>query len=317
MVAGCVEEQVCAGGLIKYGGGKGRRERRWWHGNREESVQNALLHHLHAGITPYLVGASSCLHRWHRHSLHPTLDIHLLRVLLLVQNRLVELQFPLFPCGYPLRLPGPLCCCDLWVSCIPFCIFLCNRGSSLVCCRSAPVLCFVVSWTFCLLHAPGAYFVCEIPSLCHGHYLGITVILGIASMAFLSAKAGLYNTFDTRTEISPVAAVEGQHHLGFPLLLISSCVFALVHIVVGYKSWCQARRKLAFFSTDPESVSSSSKHSFIWQALKKVSVFLFPLWYWALNSNDLCGCRFWSLRSVETHTQESLEWQPLPLFPGN
>jgi hypothetical protein len=48
-----------------------------------------------------------------------------------------------------------------------------------------------------------------------------------------------------------------------------------------------------------------------------VSVFLFPLWYWALNSNDLCGCRFWSLRSVETHTQESLEWQPLPLFPGN
>jgi hypothetical protein len=51
-------------------------------------------------------------------------------------------------------------------------------------------------------------------------------------MAFLSAKAGLYNTFDTRTGISPVAAVEGQHHLGFPLLLISSCVFALVHIVV-------------------------------------------------------------------------------------
>jgi len=102
------------------------------------------------------------------------------------------------------------------------------------------------------------------------------VILGIASMAFLSAKAGLYNTFDTRTGISPVAAVEGQHHLGFPLLLISSCVFALVHIVVGYKSWCQARRKLAFFSTDPESVSSSSKHSFIWQALK-VSAFLFLL----------------------------------------
>jgi hypothetical protein len=51
-------------------------------------------------------------------------------------------------------------------------------------------------------------------------------------MAFLSAKASLYNTFDTRTWISPVAAVEGQHHLGFPLLLISSCVFALVHIVV-------------------------------------------------------------------------------------
>ncbi len=73
---------------------------------------------------------------------------------------------------------------------------------------------------------------CEILSLCHGHYLGIIVILGIASMAFLSAKAGLYNTFDTRIGISPMVAVEGQHHLGFPLLLISSCVFALVHIVV-------------------------------------------------------------------------------------
>jgi len=63
VVAGCDGEQVCAGGLIKDGGGKGRRERRRWHGNCEESVQNALLHYLHAGITPYLVDASSCLHR--------------------------------------------------------------------------------------------------------------------------------------------------------------------------------------------------------------------------------------------------------------
>jgi pimeloyl-ACP methyl ester carboxylesterase len=98
---------------------------------------------------------------------------------------------------------------------------------------------------------------CGIPSLCHGPYLGITVVSGIASTAFLSAKACLYNTFDSRNGISPVvaAAVEREHRLGFPLLLISSAVFALVHIVVAYKSRCQARRKLTFFLTDAESVS--------------------------------------------------------------
>ncbi len=100
---------------------------------------------------------------------------------------------------------------------------------------------------------------CGIPSLCHGPYLGITVVSGIASTAFLSAKACLYNTFDPGNGISPVvaAAVEREHRLGFPLLLISSAVFALVHIVVAYKSRCQARRKLTFFLTDAESVSSS------------------------------------------------------------
>jgi len=103
-----------------------------------------------------------------------------------------------------------------------------------------------------------AYFVCEVPSLCHGPYLGITVISGIVTMVFLSAKACLYNTFDSRNGISPVAVVDGQHRLGLPFLLISSAVFALVHIMVAYKSRCQARRKLAFFLMDSESVSSSS-----------------------------------------------------------
>ncbi|CAK9195848.1 unnamed protein product [Sphagnum jensenii] len=102
-----------------------------------------------------------------------------------------------------------------------------------------------------------AYFVCEVPSLCHGPYLGITVISGIVTMVFLSAKACLYNTFDSRNGISPVAVVDGQHRLGLPFLLISSAVFALVHIMVAYKSRCQARRKLAFFLMDSESVSVS------------------------------------------------------------
>ncbi len=99
---------------------------------------------------------------------------------------------------------------------------------------------------------------CGIPSLCRGPYLGITVVSGIVSTAFLSAKARLSNTFDSRNGISPVvaAAVERERHLGFPLLLISSAVFALVHIVVAYKSRCPARCKLTFFLMDAESVSS-------------------------------------------------------------
>jgi hypothetical protein len=84
------------------------------------------------------------------------------------------------------------------------------------------------------------------------------VISGIVTTVFLSAKACLYNTFDSRNGISPVAVVDGQHRLGLPFLLISSAVFALVHIMVAYKSRCQARRKLAFFLMDAESVSSSS-----------------------------------------------------------
>jgi hypothetical protein len=90
--------------------------------------------------------------------------------------------------------------------------------------------------------------------------LGITIVSGIVSTAFLSAKAHLSNTFDSRNKISPVvaAAVERERRLGFPLLLISSAVFALVHIVVACKSRCLARRKLTFFLTDAESVSSSN-----------------------------------------------------------
>ncbi len=84
------------------------------------------------------------------------------------------------------------------------------------------------------------------------------MISGIVTTVFLSAKACLYNTFDSRNGISPVAVVDGQHRLGLPFLLISSAVFALVHIMVAYKSRCQARRKLAFFLMDAESVSSSS-----------------------------------------------------------
>lgn len=220
--------------------------------------------------------------------------------------------------------------------------FLCFR-------RTSSLSSYISCSCSCSFLCTGAYFVCEVPSLCHGPYLGITVISGIVTMVFLSAKACLYNTFDSRNGISPVAVVDGQHRLGLPFLLISSAVFALVHIMVAYKSRCQARRKLAFFLMDAESVSSSSilsllascicsqdkfsvnmsssllpcfvrdgcrmgHHQFSLLAFCICSEFFSSLWrcMCILKQQHLCViCRFLSPRSVETLTQEILGLLPL------
>lgn len=89
-----------------------------------------------------------------------------------------------------------------------------------------------------------AYAVCGIPSLCHGPYLGVTIVSGIGTTVMLAVKASLYENFERR------------HKLGLPLLLVSSAVFALAHIVVAYKARCQARRKLCFDRSDMDGVSS-------------------------------------------------------------
>lgn len=99
-----------------------------------------------------------------------------------------------------------------------------------------------------------AYTICGTPSLCHGPYLGITLVFGIATTAFLSAKVCFYGNFESPLG-SPVAIPESSNRLALPLLLISSAVFALVHIFVAYKARCHARRKLCFERTDPEGVS--------------------------------------------------------------
>jgi pimeloyl-ACP methyl ester carboxylesterase len=96
-----------------------------------------------------------------------------------------------------------------------------------------------------------AYTICGTPSLCHGPYLGITLVFGIATTAFLSAKVCFYGNFESPLG-SPVAIPESSNRLALPLLLISSAVFALVHIFVAYKARCHARRKLCFERTDPE-----------------------------------------------------------------
>lgn len=78
------------------------------------------------------------------------------------------------------------------------------------------------------------YAVCGVPSLCHGPYLGVTIVSGIGTAVMLSVKACLHANFKR----------------GLPLLLIASAVFALAHIVVAYKARCRARRKLFFDRSD-------------------------------------------------------------------
>lgn len=137
----------------------------------------------------------------------------------------------------------------------------------------APTLAKVTfSWIrglMCIICIPGAYAVCGVPSLCHGPYLLITIISGIGTTVFLSVKASLYDNYDIFTG-SPVPSMERRHKMGLPLLLVSSAVFALLHIIVAYKARCQARRKLCFDRSDME--ASTSKISLnMYQRVTRVS----------------------------------------------
>jgi len=111
-----------------------------------------------------------------------------------------------------------------------------------------------------------AYAVCGIPSLCHGPYLLITIASGVGTTVFLSVKASLYDNVDTVMG-SPVQASDRRHKMGLPLLLVSSAIFALIHIFVAYKARCQARRKLCFDRSDLEVSSSKS----MYQRVSRVS----------------------------------------------
>ena len=100
----------------------------------------------------------------------------------------------------------------------------------------------------------GAYALCGIPSLCHGPYLGMTIVSGIGTTVFLSVKVSVYENFPVYTA-SPISAVERRHKTGLSLLLVLSAVFALVHIFVAYKARCRARRKLCYDRVDSDGVS--------------------------------------------------------------
>ncbi|TVU35775.1 hypothetical protein EJB05_17678 [Eragrostis curvula] len=94
--------------------------------------------------------------------------------------------------------------------------------------------------------------------LSHGPYLGTTTFCSLASLLILIIKASVYSPVqDIGPELSPSFA---DHKLnlkklwGMPVLFLSSLVFALGHVIVAYRTSCQARRKLLIHRIDPESV---------------------------------------------------------------
>lgn len=115
-----------------------------------------------------------------------------------------------------------------------------------------------------------AYAVCGVPSLCHGPYLGIAIVSGIGTTVFLSVKASMYENFYASTG-APMSVGERGHKMGLPLLLVSSAVFALLHIFVACKARCQARRKLCFDKIDLDGVSTSKLSMNGYQRISRVS----------------------------------------------
>lgn len=68
----------------------------------------------------------------------------------------------------------------------------------------------------------------------------------------------MYENFYASTG-APMSVGERGHKMGLPLLLVSSAVFALLHIFVACKARCQARRKLCFDKIDLDGVSNGCK----------------------------------------------------------
>eukprot|EP00249_Psilotum_nudum_P017785 c26490_g1_i2 orf=663-2615(-) len=98
-----------------------------------------------------------------------------------------------------------------------------------------------------------AYSVCGIPTFTYGPYVATAAICGLISTILLIVKASLFSlSFDGAG--LPASVLTVRHGWGMPSLFLSSMVLALGHIVVAYRTRCQARRKLHFYRLDHEAV---------------------------------------------------------------
>ncbi|GJM93729.1 hypothetical protein PR202_ga10312 [Eleusine coracana subsp. coracana] len=102
------------------------------------------------------------------------------------------------------------------------------------------------------------YIMSDTSGLSHGPYLGTTTFCSLASLLILIIKASVYSpVHDIGPELSPSLADHKQNLKklwGMPVLFLSSLVFALGHVIVAYRTSCQARRKLLIHHIDSESI---------------------------------------------------------------
>ncbi|EFJ22111.1 hypothetical protein SELMODRAFT_106067 [Selaginella moellendorffii] len=107
-----------------------------------------------------------------------------------------------------------------------------------------------------------AYSLCSSPSS-YRPYFGITVICGVSTAIFLTAKAALFSF-----GVPPTVLEEVQHmrnSWALPFLFLSSMAFGLAHIIMAHRARYQASRKLLFRWEDEEA-SLTSELRYLLQA---------------------------------------------------
>ncbi|KFK35772.1 hypothetical protein AALP_AA4G034100 [Arabis alpina] len=98
----------------------------------------------------------------------------------------------------------------------------------------------------------GLSWICEDTRLAYGHYLGTVMLSSFGGFLILLVKTCVF-TVNThmKTNVYYFKIVWGM-----PILLLSSTVFGLAHVVVAYRMRCGARRKLMYHKIDQEAVLS-------------------------------------------------------------
>ncbi|AAF30324.1 unknown protein; 18223-15857 [Arabidopsis thaliana] len=96
-------------------------------------------------------------------------------------------------------------------------------------------------------------WLCEDTRLAYGLYLETVMLSSFGGILLLLVKTCVFTVNSTLEEAK-------VYHLkiswGMPVLLLSSAVFGLAHVVVAYRKSCGARRKLMYHKIDQEAVLS-------------------------------------------------------------
>ncbi|XP_010479793.1 PREDICTED: uncharacterized protein LOC104758597 [Camelina sativa] len=96
------------------------------------------------------------------------------------------------------------------------------------------------------------YWVCEDTRLAYGIYLETVMLSSFGGILLVLVKTCVF-TVNSHLEAK---VYNLKISWGMPLLLLSSAVFGLAHVVVAYRTSCGARRKLMYHKIDQEAVLS-------------------------------------------------------------
>ncbi|XP_077247414.1 uncharacterized protein LOC143887195 [Tasmannia lanceolata] len=103
------------------------------------------------------------------------------------------------------------------------------------------------------------YCLCDGPGLSRGPYLGVTTLCSMASLAFVTFKACVFqakiNGVDGMMKIKE-SYLFVRESPAMEAMFFCSLVLAVGHVVVAYRTSCRERRKLLVYRIDLEAVSA-------------------------------------------------------------